>query len=471
MKLQTIFPLKIYLHLFQLEGYSPQRFLSWWLKHPFTHQLSQKKPLILTFKAKFLLYASRFLFLLFLSLLLLFPSPFCPTQILLITLTFFFITFTPFLFLFLSLLLLKPYEIINKKRVIEKSRRTILNHPHLTTIGITGSYGKTSTKDFLYQILNLHQPTLKTPESYNTIFGIAKTIKLELLSKNHFFICEMGAYKRGEIKTLTHQIPSQYAILTAIGSQHLERFKNIRNTTLAKFELIDTIKPQNVIVNLDNPHIQKHLQLKQYSSVKTYSLINPQANFYVTKYQLTSKGTDFSLKYKNKIYTFSSSLFGTNNLQNLTAAISMALMLNVPSQTIKQALKHIQPSPHRLQLKKINKSILIDNAYSSNEQGFHNIIQDIKKLPGKKALITPGIIELGIQSDTVHQQLGKAIKPIFDQIILVGKNSRTQNLAQTINSLSKTKFISNSENIQPIIQKLSQKFDWILLENDLPDNY
>ncbi len=281
----------------------------------------------------------------------------------------------------------------------------------------------------------------------------------------------MGAYKKGEIKTLTHQIPPQYAILTSIGSQHLERFKNIRNTTLAKFELIDAVKPHNALVNLDNPHIQKHLQLKQCSSVKTYSLTNPQADFYITKYQLTSKGTDFTIKYKNKTHTFSSLLFGTSNLQNLTAAISMALMLNIPSQTIKQALKHIHPSPHRLQLKKINKSTLIDNAYSSNEQGFHNIIQDIKKLKGKKILITPGIIELGSQSDIVHQQLGKAIKPVFDQIILVGKNSRTQNLAQAINSPSKIKFISNSENIQPIIQKLSQKIDWILLENDLPDNY
>jgi len=468
MKLISAPFIKTHLHILQLEGYSTKRFIYWWIKHPLTFKISQKKPLVFTFKARFLLYTSYLLFLL--SEIYFIISPLSFSLFTLIVILAFFI-FTPFIFLFLSLLILKPYEIINKKITIKKTRRTLLQHPHLTTIGITGSYGKTSTKDFLHQILSSRQSTLKTPASYNTIFGISKVIDLELTSKNRFFICEMGAYKRGEIKTLSYQVPCQYGILTAIGNQHLERFKNIHNTTLAKFELIDSIQPQNALVNLDNPFIKKHIKQKKYSSIKTYSLQNPSADFYITNYQLTPQGLKFFLKYKNKKYRFSSSLFGTSNLQNLVAAISMAIMLKVPLKTIKHSLTCIQSSPHRLQLKKINQVTLIDNAYSSNQQGFTNIVNDLKNLSGKKALITPGIIELGQQSKVVHKQLGQLIKPTFDHIILVGKNHRTQQLAKSINSPKKTVFIPNNKNLQSLIEKLSQKYDWILLENDLPDNY
>ncbi len=454
-------PLKTQLHILQLEGYRPNRFFSWWFKHPLTFSTSQKKPLIHTFKIKLILSVT---FLLCLGIVYFVSFPIN----LLVTLIF---GFEPFPLLILSLILIKPYEIIRRFLAIEDCRQKILQHPHLTVIGITGSYGKTSTKDFLYEILVRQKQTLKTPKSYNTVFGIIKTVNLQLHKKLEYFICEMGAYVRGEIKELTHMIPINYAILNAVGTQHLERFGSLINTTLAKFEIIDAVKPENALVNLDNKYIREHLQLPRYKNVKTFSLENPEADFFIREKKIDRDGLSFILIYQEKPYPFRTKLFGTSNLINLTAAIGMSFVLGLDPKTIQEAVKEIIPSPHRLELVKMGEATLIDNAFSSNEEGFTRIIYDLKSLPGKKALITPGIVELGKDTALVHEKIGSLANEVFDQVVLVGKSERTAGLARGLGDKVKISYIENNSSVWPTIGALSKTYDWILLENDLPDNF
>ena len=458
-------PYKVHLTILQQEGYSVSRFLKWWLGHPTIFILSSKKPLVVTPKVRSLALLSIFFYL---TLAICFLNS---KQYLFLTLATFTLIFLPFIYLSLAILFVAPYEKINRLRVKNNTRKLLQNNPHLKVIGITGSFGKTSVKDILFTILNSFQPTIKTPESYNTIMGIVRVVQMELISKTRFFVCEMGAYVRGEIAEICNVVVPEYAILTAIGSQHLERFKTLKNTTLAKFELIDAVKPQNALVNIDNSLIKKHLSLPQYKKVKTYSLSDSRADFYVSKYLLTPQGVSFQLRYQSKNIAFSSTLFGTSNLYNLVAAISQSLLLHVPVSAIQKAVSSLSPSPPRLELKKINQATLIDNAFSSNEEGLVAIIQDLKKLKGKKVFITPGIVELGSQTATVHRKIGKLASSVFDQIILVGRSDRTKNLEEGINQTNKIIYIENSTNLWPLITKLSQKYDWILLENDLPDNY
>lgn len=454
-------PLKAQLHILQLEGYEWKRFTKWWLSHPFTFSTSQKKPLVLTFKTKLILAVTFFLYL---AVVLYLPFPINLFTILVLA-------FEPFPLLLLSLIIIKPYEIIRRFLTKETCRQSVLGHSHLAVIGITGSYGKTSTKDFLFEILSHDNQTLKTPESYNTVFGIAKVIDMELHQKLHYFICEMGAYVRGEIRELTHMVPPSYAILTAIGSQHLERFKSLENTTLAKFELIDAVKPENALVNLDNKYISNHLDLPQYSRVKTYSFTNPTADFYVDSSKLKPNGAEFSITYKDKKYPFETRLFGSSNLENLIAAIGMAFILGIDPKTIQKSVLEITPSPHRLQLISCGECVLIDNAYSSNEMGFTKIIADLKSLPGKKALITPGIIELGTHTGAIHEKIGSQAAEVFERIILVGRSERTENLAHGIAGKVKVDYLTNNSSVWPTIDVLAKTYDWILLENDLPDNF
>lgn len=448
--------LKTHLHILQLEEYQVLRFLNWWVKHPFEFSLSQKKPLVFTPKINLLI---RLTYLFYLSLF--FISFFFPLCFILLLL----FLVQPFPLLFLSLFVIKPYEIINRSRVIQNIRTIIQSHPHLAVIGITGSFGKTSTKEYLYQILNTFKPTLKTPESYNTLFGIKKVIDLELLPRYYFFICEMGAYLRGEIKEICSMIPPQYALLTAIGTQHLERFKNLSNTTLAKFELIDAVAPQNALVNLDNELIRNHLKLKQYRHVNTYCMSN---------YSLTKDGADFTLIFKKTKYHFKAPVFGYSQIQNLSAAIAMSLLLPIPLETINQAVSHIKSPPHRLELKKLNQATLIDDTYSSNETGFLQVLSDLKKLSGSKAILTPGIIELGSESVAIHRQIGAILPDVFSSIYLVKNSPQTQALLQGIKLNRKkvdVKFIDSFTDYWPTVNLLSKTHAWILLENDLADQY
>ena len=455
-------PLKAQLHILQLEGYSSIRFIRWWFSHPFTFQTGGKKPLVHTPKTKLILAVT---FLLYLTVVLFLPFP---TNLIFIVL----LAFEPFPLLLLSLIIIKPYEIIRRRLTIALVRHAITTHPHLTVISITGSYGKTSTKDFLFDILRHQQSTLKTPESYNTVFGIAKVVNLELHKKLHYFICEMGAYVRGEIKELTRMVPPNYAILTAIGSQHLERFKSLANTTLAKFELIDAVhQPTQALVNLDSKYISDHLKLPRYHDVKTYSFSNPLATFFVKNFRLTPSGSVLEVVCKQKVYRFETKLFGTSNLENLIGAIGMAFILGIDPTAIQNIVRDITPSPHRLELVKIGAAILIDNAYSSNEMGFSKIISDLKGLPGKKALITPGIIELGTHTAAIHERIGVLAAEVFDQIVLVGRSERTENLASGIAGKVKVDYLENNSSVWPTIDAFSRKYDWILLENDLPDNF
>ena len=149
----------------------------------------------------------------------------------------------------------------------------------------------------------------------------------------------------------------------------------------------------------------------------------------------------------------------------------MAFMLGIDPKTIQKSVLEITPSPHRLQLISLGKCILIDNAYSSNEIGFTKIIADLKSLPGKKALITPGIIELGTHTASIHEKIGREAAGVFDRIILVGHSERTKNLACGIGQKVKVDYLTNNSSVWPTIDVLAKTYDWILLENDLPDNF
>jgi UDP-N-acetylmuramoyl-tripeptide--D-alanyl-D-alanine ligase len=457
--------LKKELHLLQLEGYDLGRL---WRYHRSGQKFApeNRTPLVWTWKASTIYKLCFLWYLPFVISILFFNAAAIVVPVLFI--------YYPAINITLALLTLKPYEIWNKYQAIKNTRAYLGALGSLTTIAITGSFGKTSTKDFLYAILKLHeQETVKSPQSYNTIFGLKKTVDFEVNKKTKYFIAEMGAYVRGEIKELCHMIPPHYSILTAIGTQHLERFGNLQNTTLAKFEVVDSVKPQNAIVNLDNQYIKAHLNEDRYKYVQTYSLKDPKATFYVSKYHLNKDGISFTLKYKNHSQSYSSPLFGTANLENLIGAVSMALLLGIPHQTIQTALLSLKPSPHRLELKKFGDATLIDNAYSSNEQGFQKIVSDLSAIKGKKAILTPGLVELGNESDRIHRSLGEIMPSAFDSILLVGDNSRTHSLEQGIKNTDPSKSIKfiKKQDIWTEVDRLSKTHDWILIENDLPDQY
>lgn len=275
--MNTLFPFKLYLSILQLEEYKILRFISWIYSHPFTRAIPDKKAIKYTSKLKMIIYLSIFWFLVIVSqAYFAFESPIVLTLLTLLLLT------QPYALIIFATLTIMPYEFINKKLVINKTRKKISGLKKLKVIGIAGSFGKTTTKEFLYQILSTRYKVLKTPESFNTIFGIAKVVDYELDSKYDFFICEMAAYKIGEIKTLAKMVPPDIGILTGITKQHLERFGSLNNTIKAKFELYDSVEdPKKFVFNVGNENITKEIQTRSidpYWSYSTKSMATVQLN-------------------------------------------------------------------------------------------------------------------------------------------------------------------------------------------------
>ncbi|MBU1016625.1 MAG: UDP-N-acetylmuramoyl-tripeptide--D-alanyl-D-alanine ligase [Patescibacteria group bacterium] len=461
--IEKILPYKMYLSVFQLENYETRRFIKWVFRNYFVRKLENKKPLVWTFKAKTIYLTSIF----YTIFLLIASFRFWGVKGLLVSI----ITATQsFLFLILARATLFPSENFLRfiTRIKLRKKISALKAGNMKIIGITGSYGKTSVKEFLYQMLKTKYNTAKTPNSFNTVLGIAKIVDMELYNDCEFFVCEIGAYKKGEIEEICSVIQPDYAILTGINEQHLERFGSIENTIKAKFELVCATPKTNIILNGDDKLIMKSFE-KYVKTPNFYGVLNN--TFGAKNVKLKNLKTEFTLILDKKEFKTETTLIGRSNLSNIIAASAMAYILKVEPIKIVRAIHSLKPIPHRLEIKHPAENItIIDDSYNSNPSGFRAALELLKSFKGDKILATPGIVELGNRTKDIHIGLGKLSNEICDYVILIGKNERTIALKSAIED-NKVIFINTLPKLMNAIAKLKLKKPVILIENDLPDNY
>ncbi len=461
--ISKLFPYKLQLQILQQGEYGIFSFLRWTLHNFFKRELENKKKLVFSAKAKAVYVLSILLAVLAItSLTFLFGLVGLVLGLILVS--------QAYLFLIIASLALKLPEAILRVWIKRKAMRKLATFENLTVIGVTGSYGKTSVKEFLYSILKTEYPTLKTPESYNTVLGIAKVIDLELDESYKFFVCEMAAYRRGEIKELAQMLKPKYGILTGINEQHLEMFGSIQNTIKAKFELIEAI-PENglAVINGGNDLVNKNYQ-KYKKNFVIYGLGN--FNFSAKKMTINEKGTAFELVLGGNAYACQTSLLSKSQIENIVAASAMAFKLGMIPKEIVAAIAKISAVPHRLELKKMENMLIIDDAYNSNVTGFKEALNLLDSFKDRaKIIVTPGIVDLGKQTLGIHESLGVQAEKICDAIILVGENERTKGLSNGIKNQQKVHWINSIRDMQTILETLSFKNPVVLLENDLPDNY
>ena len=463
--LNKLFPLKLHLHVLQLEGYNIKRFVLWITNNFFVRSLEQKKPLVWTQKVK-LLNAVALVYIALLNITFFIMFSWVGLLVSLILST------QSYLFIVVSVLSLKPYEYLNRLRIrkIIKDKLIRLKSAGLVVIGITGSFGKTTTKEFLYEMLKSEFKVLKTPESYNTLLGIYKVVDLELWEDYDIFICEMGAYCRGEIAELCDVLLPDHGILTGINEQHLERFGSIQNTIKAKFELIQAI-PLNgyKILNADNENVINNY--KAFVNEPIFYGEKSEDNYYTNiVYSSGSLSLDLYVN-KHKIALSNVKVMGRGNISNLLASAVMARQLGVSVEKIKAVIENINPVPHRLEVKELPEMTLIDDAYSSNVEGFKVALELLASYSSRvKVIVTPGIVELGEETESQHKELGEMITKVCDFVLLVGDSLRTQALASTIDGPKIRKLKSISE-LKAVLASLNLDNPVVLIENDLPENY
>lgn len=384
----------------------------------------------------------------------------------------------PFNMLF-SMEVIYPVEIMIQQRYMRMAKAKLNGMKNLKVIGITGSYGKTSTKYFLKTILSEKYNTLMTPESYNTPMGITKVIREQLANEHQVFVCEMGARNIGDIKTLCKLVNPTMGILTSIGPQHLETFKSIDNVVKTKYELIQALPYYGTaIFNGDNSYCLK-LARKTGIDTMVYSMNRNDEDIYLKaeNVKYTREGLEFLVKGQDDIeFECRTRLLGRHNVSNILAAICAAIRLGLSTDEIIRGISKIEPVPHRLQLMDTNNGItVIDDAFNSNPVGSKEALEILKGFTGgSRIIITPGMVELGAIEYEENKKFGKFMAECCDYAILVGiKRSRP-----IIEGLMQGKFpeqriiaVSSLNEATERLGHIVKPGDVVLFENDLPDNY
>ncbi len=368
-----------------------------------------------------------------------------------------------------------PIEKAVARFYINDAKRILREHKGLKVIGVTGSYGKTSTKFILQRILNEKFNTVATPQSFNTPMGVVRTVRGDIKPQTQVFICEMGAKNIGDIKEICDIAHPQFGIITSVGAQHLDTFKTVDNVYKTKFELYDEIKKQNglAFINASSPEIAARLE--NTPDALKYGL-DTSCDYYAENIVCDKNGSSFDLILKGEVIPVSTRLLGTHNVINIVTAAAIGYEMGVSAAEIRFAISSLKPTEHRLELKPWNNgSLLIDDAYNANPEGSIEAVKVLKSFEGmRKVIITPGLIELGDREYDCNYNLGLAAAKCCDEIILVGKN-RSKPLQDAVGSTDFPKdklfVVSSFAEAMQIYLPTADKNSVVLIENDLPDNY
>lgn len=410
----------------------------------------------------------------------------------------------------LVLIILLPVEKLIGLHFIISAKKKLSSNPKLIKIGITGSYGKTSTKEILYSILSKEYFVLATPKSYNTPFGISKTINQELRNSHEIFVCEMGAKKRGEINELCKLVNVDCGIVTAVGRQHLETFGSIEGVYKTKKELPDYLYQKLCVFNLMNYYVASMYKDYLYSKIGVFLLIKrlgvinvkpkvnlknkiklkpktidliklkfyefvKENNVYAKNIKITSVCSEFEIwKDKRFICTAETELIGIHNIINILLSVAMALNFGVSSKSIKQGIKSIKNIKARFEkIYNQNGAVIINNGYNSNLDSAVYSLKALSLFDNKnKLVVTPGLIECKDMYED-NYKFGKLVGKYATEVIVVKRTNRDA-IIEGLNSIkfnkSKIYVVDDFESAKRVLQRLTKDYV-VLIENDLPENY
>lgn len=354
----------------------------------------------------------------------------------------------------------------------------IRNMKNITSVGITGSYGKTSTKFLTSTILKEKFNVLTTPDSYNTPMGLSKVINNDLNDEHEIFVAELGATKLGDIEEVANLTNPKIGIITSIGPCHLESFKSIENIMRTKYELIDALPDDGTaIFNYDNDYVKK-LADKTFKEKILYGIDNiEQTDVFATNIKVSDKGSVFTLCLgKLGVIECTTKLLGKHNILNILAGASAAMVLGLSLEQIAEGISKIEAVEHRLQLIDPGTGVLvIDDAFNSNPDGARAALEVLDSFKDKrKIIVTPGMVELGEIEEEENRKFGEHIAKICDIAILVGKNRTLpiyKGIVDANFNVNNLYVVSSLEEATKTLGNITRVNDVVLFENDLPDTY
>ncbi len=372
--------------------------------------------------------------------------------------------------------MLSPIESGINRNYLIKAERKLSQFPDLIKIGITGSFGKTSTKNFLATILSEKYSVCVTPSSFNTPLGISRTV-LENLNVGHqVFIAEMGARQIGDVKKLCELVEPKYGILTSIGAQHIATFKSFENVKRTKKELPDYLAEHDgfCVFNVDSESVQEIYE--QAKCKKTFVTVQHAADVWASEIETSTLGTSFKLHIGDKSLLCKTKLLGVHNISNLLSCVGIARELGLTYEQIVTGINKVQPVEHRLQMMSGENGVtILDDTYNASIEGSKRALEVLSLFKDRrKVVITSGLVELGTLERLENYNFGARIAEVADLVIIVNRTnflSIKQGLLDGGFSQEKIYSSDSVNEVQHLIKDVIKPKDVILWENDLPDNY
>lgn len=373
----------------------------------------------------------------------------------------------------LLVLIFQPHTVFMRYRIINKAKQKRAKFPKLLVIGVTGSYGKTSVKEFLAAILEKKYPgkVLKTKEHQNSEMGISQCILNDLNSAHEIFVVEMGAYNKGGIKLLCDIVNPKIGILTGINEQHMATFGSQENIIKTKFELINSLPSDGTaILNWDNKLIAKSrlskIKIIKYSAGKKADIWAE--NIAVGKDFVSFRGVSKD----GDAADFRANVSGEHNILNILGATAGAKFLGLSLPEIAKTCAEITNQAGAMKLKRgIHGLNIIDSTYSANPDGVISALEYLKIWPARKVIIMPCLIELGKSSKEIHKKIGEKISEICDLAIITTKDRLKEIKEGAMIRGMKEENILFEENPRKILEKIKnfcKEYDVVLLESRVP---
>ncbi len=368
-----------------------------------------------------------------------------------------------------------PVEKAVSEVYFRDAQRILRERDDLIRIGITGSWGKTSVKFILGTLLQEKYNTLITPASYNTPMGVTKVIRSSLEPGHRVFVAEMGARHVGDIREMCRLVHPQMGVLTSVGPQHLDTFKTLDRIKKTKYELMDAIPENGCCFFSDDDDIVLELYEKTEKKKILAGLNSERDDVWAEDLRTTPKGSTFTLCMDGERFACHTELLGELNVRNIVLSASVCRELGMTGREISRGISKIKSVEHRLQLISNPGGItVIDDAFNSNIRGASQAFRVLKEFPGRRIIVTPGMVELGEREEELNREFGRAMAGCCDLAILIGKN-RSRAIAEGMKeegaAPNQIAVVNSLAEATEYLAAAAVKGDTILFENDLPDNY
>jgi len=365
------------------------------------------------------------------------------------------------LFVIFSVLLTRPIAYAVRTNKINKAKALIASRPDIVSVGISGSYGKTSTKEFLFQMLSTKYKVAKTDENKNTDVGVAQSILQNIKPDTEYFIAEVGAYRQGEVAKATQVFMPQNAIITAFGNQHIDLYGSRENLIKAEGEILEYLPEKGTAyINADIlsfPHTSKRTKAK----VVSFSSISDKGDIIANDIKTNLRaGLSARISYKKSSFTITTDLLGAHNIANILPCIAFCLDHGMTRAEVVAAVKVLKQVSGKLSVHKgINGALVLNDSGNSSVDGFIAAVNTVTDQDCKKNLIiTKGIIELGKEKESSYKKL---LSTIVDRPIQL---YTTDKLFKKHDITNQVQYFSSEKEILVKIKRNSNAETLILLE-------